>query len=36
NWLILQALNRKYGITKLEPLECTLEKTASEISWDKR
>ncbi|TKI91115.1 glutamine amidotransferase, partial [Bacillus wiedmannii] len=36
NWLILQALNRKYGITNLEALECTLEKTASEVSWNKR
>ncbi len=36
NWLILQALNRKYGITNLETLECTLEKTASEVSWNKR
>ncbi|PFN25997.1 type 1 glutamine amidotransferase [Bacillus cereus] len=36
NWLILQALNRKYGLTKLETLECTLEKTASDVSWDKR
>ncbi|OTW74697.1 glutamine amidotransferase [Bacillus thuringiensis serovar cameroun] len=36
NWLILQALNRKYGLTELEPLECTFEKLASDASWDKR
>jgi hypothetical protein len=36
NWLILQALNRKYGLTELEPLECTFEKIASDASWDKR
>ncbi|PER82235.1 type 1 glutamine amidotransferase [Bacillus cereus] len=36
NWLILQALNRKYGLTKLETLECVLEKKASDILWDKK